>query len=126
MPRNAARTLRPVASQEKAMSEYFCDYCSDNLADPEDPTGQADCRFCGGSFAWKQRKEWEKMKTDWNKRTDTVKITSVRIGSWFECISGRKWKLTHKRDNGVVDAVDEHGKEDTFAGCATVIPIQKP
>ena len=28
----------------------FCRYCNDTLSHPDDPTGQADCGYCGGSF----------------------------------------------------------------------------
>lgn len=40
------------------MSNVYCRMCNDTLAHPDDPTGQADCGYCGGSYAWRQREAW--------------------------------------------------------------------
>ena len=40
----------------------FCPVCKDTCADTEDPTGQADCRHCGGSFAWRLREEYFRLR----------------------------------------------------------------
>ena len=33
----------------------YCQMCDDSCVHPDDDTGQSDCGFCGGSFAWRQR-----------------------------------------------------------------------
>ncbi len=48
------------------IQEYYCTVCQDTCTDPEDPHGTADCRHCGGSFAWRQRAAWqEKQRRAW-------------------------------------------------------------
>lgn len=42
----------------------YCSFCLDACADPEDPDGQADCRQCGGSFAWRQREAYYRAYAD--------------------------------------------------------------
>ena len=49
---NASAT---VLAESEQCSEPYCPYCLDSCQDPDDPTGQADCRYCGGSYAWRQR-----------------------------------------------------------------------
>ena len=44
--------------------EPYCIDCKDTCVDPDDPTGQHDCRYCGGSFAWRQREEHFRKQND--------------------------------------------------------------
>lgn len=46
-------TKWPVANLAECIRKAIpprCAYCQDTLIHPDDPTGQADCGYCGGSF----------------------------------------------------------------------------
>jgi len=60
---------------------------------------------------------------DWNQRTDTVNIRTLRKGDVFQCISNKWWRVVRHADNGVTHVEGfEANKPELFAGCATVIP----
>jgi len=46
--------------KEAELIPPYCQYCGDTCQDPDDPTGQHDCRYCGGMFAWRQRAAYHK------------------------------------------------------------------
>ena len=49
--------MAPSAKEGSEMKPY-CTTCNDTCIDQNDPTGQADCGSCGGSFAWRQRAKY--------------------------------------------------------------------
>jgi ribosomal protein L37AE/L43A len=53
----STKSLREEINKRRPQTVY-CPVCNDTLADRNDPTGQADCGSCGGSFAWQQRQEF--------------------------------------------------------------------
>lgn len=62
------------------------------------------------------------MQANWNQRTDTVKITTLRKGDVFQCISGKLWRIVRHSDNITHVENQENGAPEVFANCATVIP----
>ena len=67
----------------------------------------------------------EPMDVNWNDRTDTVKITDLRCGDVFTCISGKWWRIVRKTDSITHVESYEDGKPEVFANCATVIKMPK-
>lgn len=64
-----------------------------------------------------------KMDPNWNKRTDTVKVNTLRKGTLFQSITGEKW-IVERRAEHVTWVTSPDGLESTmFANCATVIPV---
>ncbi len=68
--------------------------------------------------------DYEKNCIGWNQRTDTVKITTLRKGDVFKCISGKFWRMERRTDS-ITHVFGEDGQPEVFANCATVILCTK-
>lgn len=62
------------------------------------------------------RKEFEEWKAK------TIKITEIKKGGRFSCISGRVWIMERKERNLSFVMNANNGEAGLFANCARVIP----
>ena len=73
--------------------QFYCDICRDTCVDQDDPDGQADCRHCGGSFAWRQRAAWMLQHRIFNDFPDAFDFVREGNRPYVVTVAGEKWKL---------------------------------
>ena len=60
--------------------------------------------------------------SEWEARTDTVRVGSLRGGQKFMAVDGKIYRFEREHCGAHV-VTDEHGETNWFAGCADVVPL---